>query len=141
MPAAGDPLLASDIRDVLDRLSPEHRAVLVLRDLEGLDERTVGALLAVAAGHGEVAAFPGPHEFPKGVGPMNRDWPVADLDPVRRLAVLAATVPGGAIVVEEVIDAPFERVWAVAGDLEHEFPLLVRNVRSMRVVESRTGIA
>jgi RNA polymerase sigma-70 factor (ECF subfamily) len=50
VPAAGDPLLASDIRDVLDRLSPEHRAVLVLRDLEGLDERTVGALLAVPAG-------------------------------------------------------------------------------------------
>jgi hypothetical protein len=67
---------------------------------------------------------------------MNRDWPVADLDPVRRLAVLAATVPGGAIVVEEVIEAPFERVWAVAGDLEHELPLLLRNVRSMRVVES-----
>jgi hypothetical protein len=50
--------------------------------------------------------------------------------------VLAATVPGGAIVVEEVIEAPFERVWAVAGDLEHELPLLLRNVRSMRVVES-----
>ncbi|HEV3356111.1 MAG TPA: sigma factor-like helix-turn-helix DNA-binding protein [Pseudonocardiaceae bacterium] len=50
VPAVGDPLLASDIRDVLDRLSPEHRAVLVLRDLEGLDERTVGAVLAVPTG-------------------------------------------------------------------------------------------
>ncbi|HEY4019137.1 MAG TPA: sigma factor-like helix-turn-helix DNA-binding protein [Pseudonocardiaceae bacterium] len=50
LPAAGDPLLASDIRDVLDRLSPEHRAVLVLRDLEGLDEHTVGTLLAVPEG-------------------------------------------------------------------------------------------
>lgn len=50
VPAAGDPLLTSDIRDVLDRLSPEHRAVLVLRDLEGLDEHTVGSVLAVPEG-------------------------------------------------------------------------------------------
>ena len=50
VPSAGDPLLASDIRDVLDRLSPEHRAVLVLRDLEGLDEHTVGMVLAVPEG-------------------------------------------------------------------------------------------
>ncbi len=50
VPAVGDPLLASDIRDVLDRLSPEHRAVLVLRDLEGLDEHTVGTVLAVPTG-------------------------------------------------------------------------------------------
>jgi RNA polymerase sigma factor (sigma-70 family) len=50
LPAAGDPQLAADVRDVLDRLSPEHRAVLVLRDLEGLDEQTAGALLAVPEG-------------------------------------------------------------------------------------------
>ncbi|HEY4460178.1 MAG TPA: hypothetical protein VGN81_38070 [Pseudonocardiaceae bacterium] len=67
---------------------------------------------------------------------MNDNWPVADLDPVRRLRVLAATVPGGAIVAEEVLDAPFDRVWAVAADLEHEFPRLVRNVRSMRIVSA-----
>jgi len=34
---------------VLARLTPEHRAVLVLRDLEGLDEQATGALLAVPA--------------------------------------------------------------------------------------------
>jgi RNA polymerase sigma-70 factor (ECF subfamily) len=50
LPAAGDPELASDVRDVLDRLSPEHRAVLVLRHVEGLDERSVAALLAVPPG-------------------------------------------------------------------------------------------
>lgn len=50
VPAAGDPALAVDIRDVLDRLSPEHRAVLMLRDLEGLDEQTAGEHLGVPAG-------------------------------------------------------------------------------------------
>lgn len=50
VPQRGDPELATDIRDVLGRLSPEHRAVLVLRDVEGLDERTVSELLEVSTG-------------------------------------------------------------------------------------------
>jgi RNA polymerase sigma factor (sigma-70 family) len=50
VPDPGDPLLAADIRDVLRRLSPEHRAVLMLRDLEGLDERTAGEQLGVPVG-------------------------------------------------------------------------------------------
>jgi RNA polymerase sigma-70 factor (ECF subfamily) len=50
LPAPGDPQLAADIGDVLARLTPEHRAVLVLRDLEGLDEQAAGALLGVPAG-------------------------------------------------------------------------------------------
>lgn len=50
VPARGDPMLAVDVRDVLDRLAPEHRAVLMLRDLEGLDERTVAGMLGVPAG-------------------------------------------------------------------------------------------
>ncbi|MGW1892249.1 RNA polymerase sigma factor [Streptomyces sp. NPDC002004] len=50
LPARGDPQLSADILDVLDRLSPEHRAVLMLRDVEGLDERTAAALLGVRTG-------------------------------------------------------------------------------------------
>lgn len=50
LPAHGDSELAGDIRDVLARLRPEHRAVLVLRDLEGLDERAAATLLAVPPG-------------------------------------------------------------------------------------------
>lgn len=50
LPARDDPLLAIEIRDTLARLSPEHRAVLLLRDLEGLDEQTASRLLAVAPG-------------------------------------------------------------------------------------------
>lgn len=50
VPDPGDPLLLSDIRDVLARLSPEHRAVLTLRELEGLDEKAVSKMLAVPEG-------------------------------------------------------------------------------------------
>ncbi|MQY34346.1 ECF RNA polymerase sigma-E factor [Streptomyces sp. RB17] len=44
------PELAVDVRDVLRRLSTEHRAVLVLRELEGLDERTASDMLDIACG-------------------------------------------------------------------------------------------
>jgi RNA polymerase sigma factor (sigma-70 family) len=50
LPAPGDPQLSADVRDVLSRLTPEHRAVLVLRDLEGMDEREASAALAVPSG-------------------------------------------------------------------------------------------
>lgn len=50
LPAVGDPLLAADVGAVLARLSPEHRAVLVLRYLEGFDEETAGRILAVPPG-------------------------------------------------------------------------------------------
>ena len=50
LPAKGDPQLAVDVRDVLKRLSPEHRAILVLRDIEDLDEKTVAAVLDVPKG-------------------------------------------------------------------------------------------
>lgn len=50
LPARGDPQLATDIRDLLDRLSPEHRAVLLLRDVVGLDEASASRLLAVPKG-------------------------------------------------------------------------------------------
>lgn len=50
VPARGDPQLAVDIEDVLRRLSPEHRAVLTLRDLEDLDERMVAQVLELPLG-------------------------------------------------------------------------------------------
>ncbi|MCY0920655.1 sigma-70 family RNA polymerase sigma factor [Streptomyces sp. H27-G5] len=50
VPGRGDPQLAADIDDVLARLSPDHRAVLVLRDVEGLDEESAAALLGVPPG-------------------------------------------------------------------------------------------
>lgn len=50
VPQRGDPQLAADIGDVLARLSPEHRAVLVLRDVEGLDGEAAAAVLGIPAG-------------------------------------------------------------------------------------------
>ena len=48
--AVGDPALAPDVRAVLAQLAPEQRAILVLRDLEGLSEREAAAQLGVAKG-------------------------------------------------------------------------------------------
>lgn len=62
-------------------------------------------------------------------------WPVAELDAVARLRVLAAALPG-AFLAEAVLDTPFDRVWAVAADLEGELPRLLRNVRSVRITEA-----
>lgn len=50
LPARGDPQLSADIQDVLRRLSPEHRAILVLRDVEGLSEQEAARLLDVPTG-------------------------------------------------------------------------------------------
>jgi RNA polymerase sigma-70 factor (ECF subfamily) len=50
LPAPDDPQLAVQVQDVLARLSPEHRAVLVLRDLEGMDEQAAAAVLEVPTG-------------------------------------------------------------------------------------------
>jgi RNA polymerase sigma-70 factor (ECF subfamily) len=47
LPARGDVELGADVGDVLSRLSPQHRAVLVLRDMYGHDEREVSQWLAV----------------------------------------------------------------------------------------------
>lgn len=50
LPARGDPQLAADMRDVLQRLSPQHRAVLLLREVEDIDEAQTAALLAIPPG-------------------------------------------------------------------------------------------
>ena len=60
------------------------------------------------------------------------NWPVAELDTIRRLRALAAAVPG-TIVAETTLDAPFDQVWAVAADLEHELPTYLPDVRSFTI--------
>jgi RNA polymerase sigma factor (sigma-70 family) len=50
VPAPGRASLGVEIRDQLEQLEPEQRAVLVLRDVEGLSEREAAELLEVAPG-------------------------------------------------------------------------------------------
>ena len=50
VPAADDPALRADVRGVLESLAPEQRAILVMRDVEGLSEKEAAAQLGVAQG-------------------------------------------------------------------------------------------
>ncbi|MCY0930586.1 sigma-70 family RNA polymerase sigma factor [Streptomyces sp. H27-H1] len=50
VPGSRSPELACDVHDVLRRMSSEHRAVLTLRELEGLDERSAGEILNIPCG-------------------------------------------------------------------------------------------
>jgi hypothetical protein len=64
------------------------------------------------------------------------DWPRADLDPIRRLRVLAAAAPFPVAFEEIVVPAPFEVVWAVASDLEHELPRSLVSVRTANLTRA-----
>ena len=61
---------------------------------------------------------------------------MADIDPVRRLRVIAAATPGAAYA-EEHIPAPFTAVWELASDLEHELPRMVTDLRSFEITSAR----
>lgn len=61
------------------------------------------------------------------------NWPTAELDQVRRMRVLAASIPG-VVYAEEYLDVPFDRVWEFVADVESSIPALVTDVRSFRIV-------
>jgi len=65
---------------------------------------------------------------------MTADWPVAELDEVWRMRVLAASLPGASYA-EEYFDVPFERVWDYIADMERSMPVLVPLFRDFRIVE------
>ena len=67
---------------------------------------------------------------------MTENWPVADLDAVRRLRVLAAAARFPVYVSEVVLPAPVERVWAAASDLERALPSFISTVRSARITQA-----
>jgi hypothetical protein len=67
---------------------------------------------------------------------MTQDWPVADLDPVRRMRILAATTHGVGYA-EKLIPAPFEAVWEAVSDLEHELPRMLTDLRSFEITSAR----
>jgi hypothetical protein len=66
-------------------------------------------------------------------------WPTAELDPVRRLRVLAGAV-GSVALVEQQIDAPFERVWSFIADLERSVPAFDFSVRSVELRQGPRGL-
>ncbi|MDN5853549.1 MAG: hypothetical protein L0K86_12025 [Actinomycetia bacterium] len=68
---------------------------------------------------------------------MSINWPVADVDPVRRLRALAAGVPGAAVT-ERVVPAPFEVVWDRLSDFEGDFTTIQPDMAQVRVVSRST---
>jgi hypothetical protein len=64
---------------------------------------------------------------------MTTSWPVPDLDPVRRLRVLAAGVRG-ARVAERVLPAGLDRVWGALSDLDGEFCRIQPDMHRVRVL-------
>src|SRR5215469_8430419 len=66
---------------------------------------------------------------------MNQDWPVAELDPVRRMRALAAATSGVAYA-EKLIPVPFDAVWNLASDLERELPRMVTDLRSFEITST-----
>ncbi|MQY10733.1 hypothetical protein SRB5_08460 [Streptomyces sp. RB5] len=67
----------------------------------------------------------------------DRSWPVAELDPVRQLKVLAAAQKQP-LYAERHFAVPAADLWAVVSDLEGELPRIVPALRSF-TVEERDG--
>ncbi|MGB6453186.1 MAG: SRPBCC family protein [Streptosporangiaceae bacterium] len=67
---------------------------------------------------------------------MTDPMPLPDIDPIDRLAILAAALPG-AVVRQRRIAAPFDAVWQVIEDLEHATPHYEPGVARVRVIEQR----
>ncbi|WP_405493303.1 hypothetical protein [Streptomyces sp. NBC_00096] len=66
---------------------------------------------------------------------MNESWPVAEIDSVRRLRVIARTTPGAGFA-EHLLDAPFEQVWSLASDLENQMPRLITDISAFTVTSA-----
>ncbi|MEU9040532.1 MULTISPECIES: hypothetical protein [unclassified Kitasatospora] len=72
---------------------------------------------------------------------MADGWPTVELDPVRRLRVLAAAGAGRPLFAERRFAAGFDEVWSVAGDLSGELPGLIGGLRSFEVGPPSGGAA
>jgi hypothetical protein len=60
-------------------------------------------------------------------------WPTARLDPIAKLRVLEASLPG-AVMQERLISEPFDAVWGFVSDLETSVPAFDREVSRVRIV-------
>jgi hypothetical protein len=65
---------------------------------------------------------------------VNDPMALPDIDPIDRLAILAAALPGAAVG-QRRIAAPFDAVWQVIADLEHATPRYEPGVARVRVIE------
>ena len=63
-------------------------------------------------------------------------WPDVPLDRIVRMRALAAALPHVALA-ERVIEAPFDAVWGIAGDLVNGVPQFEHDVRDVRILEER----
>jgi hypothetical protein len=70
------------------------------------------------------------------VGIVNDPVALPDIDPIDRLTILAAALPGAAVG-QRRIAAPFDAVWQVITDLEHAIPRYEPGVARVRVIEQR----
>jgi hypothetical protein len=70
------------------------------------------------------------------VGIVNDPVPLPDIDPIDRLTILAAALPGAAVR-QRRIAAPFDAVWQVIADLEYATPRYEPAVARVRVLEQR----
>lgn len=61
------------------------------------------------------------------------NWPIAELDSLRRLRVMADVLPGVGMV-ETVLNAPFDQVWGFIADLESSVPAFDPAVASLKVI-------
>ena len=67
-------------------------------------------------------------------------WPVVDLDPVRRMRVLASALPSGAYG-ELRIEAPFDRVWHYLADMDRSIPDLIGFIRRFELGADGSALA
>lgn len=67
---------------------------------------------------------------------MNDLAEAGGIDPIDRLAILAAALPGAAVG-QRRIAAPFDAVWQVIADLENTLPQYEPDVAHVRVLERR----
>jgi len=65
---------------------------------------------------------------------VNDPMALPDIDPIDRLTILAAALPGAAVR-QRRIAAPFDAVWQVIADLEHATPRYEPDVAHVRVIE------
>ena len=61
------------------------------------------------------------------------DWPRVELDAVSRLRALSTALPH-TILRECIIDARFDDVWAIAGDMERGVPLMEQGIRTVEIL-------